>query len=216
MKLSENISRLTWRLAIALWAVGTLGAWVWATNYEFTSYSENQSIVSEHWPDSSNLRHAEDRPTLLCFIHPRCPCTRASVHEIGRVLTGTGLTEGQQPNVIVVASMPDGASDDWKDTPTVRQATELPRAELFWDENGVESKRFEMVTSGAVRLYDRDGQLLFSGGVTASRGHQGDNLGCDFLYQCLTDANRQPMMSTPVFGCRIYAETQPKVAGETR
>ena len=38
-------------------------------------------------------------------------------------------------------------------------------------------QRFGAETSGQTLLYDRDGRLLFSGGTTGSRGHDGDNAG---------------------------------------
>ncbi len=199
-----------------LWAIGTFGAWVWATNYEFTAYSGNeQSAVANQWPESTQLQRASDGPTLLFFVHPRCPCTRASVHELGRVLTGTGLPHEQQPKLIVIASVPKNASDEWTDTTTLRQASELPKSEIFWDIGGKESNRFAMVTSGAVCLYGRDGYLLFSGGVTASRGHEGDSVGGEVLRRCLTEGSLQPPKSTPVFGCRIHADVESIATGET-
>ncbi len=36
-------------------------------------------------------------------------------------------------------------------------------------------------TSGQVLLYDPSGRLAFSGGITAARGHVGDNAGSDAI-----------------------------------
>jgi hypothetical protein len=70
------------------------------------------------------------------------------------------------------------------------------------DEDGFEAKRFGAKTSGQVVLYAPKGALLFSGGITVSRGHQGSNPGLESLITCLTQSNpdRTPW---PVFGCLL-------------
>src|SRR5258708_3319639 len=35
-----------------------------------------------HWPEGSPIRLDPVKPTLLIFLHPRCPCSRASVAEL--------------------------------------------------------------------------------------------------------------------------------------
>lgn len=45
------------------------------------------------------------------------------------------------------------------------------------DRDGAELSRFGFRTSGDTRLYAPDGALVFHGGITASRGHEGDNPG---------------------------------------
>ncbi|MEW4453008.1 hypothetical protein AB1L30_10050 [Bremerella sp. JC817] len=207
--------QLSWRLAVVLWGIGTLGAWVWATNYEFSTVPENRSAIPQHWPIDSDLPRSADRPTLLFFMHPRCPCTSASVHELARMLTGSGLSEIQCPDLVVVAFGPDQPSAEWTESATLRQADELPRSKVFWDVDGVVSAQFGASTSGAVRLYGRDGKLLFSGGVTASRGHEGDNRGCEALRERLIDPTTSRPTSAPVFGCRIHNDAAPIVDGDS-
>jgi hypothetical protein len=81
------------------------------------------------------------------------------------------------------------------------------------DPDGEEAQRFGAATSGHVLLFDPAGELRFSGGITASRGHVGDNDGCDRLIRLLTAGvgaerpsgvgipavSRQPL----VYGCPI-------------
>ena len=71
------------------------------------------------------------------------------------------------------------------------------------DDNGVEARRFHAVTSGQTALYDIEGRLLFSGGITGSRGHSGDNAGRSAIVSLLNtgDAERT---ETSVFGCPLY------------
>lgn len=198
-----NFTQFAWGLAIALWGIFALGTWVWATNYELTAKTERPSEIPNPWPTNSQLIPSVDRPTLLFFLHPQCPCSRASVHELERMLTGSGLTPEQLPTLIVVPFSPQKPTTDWMNSSTLGTAMTLPLAELFWDVDGVESARFAAATSGAVRLYAPEGRLLFAGGVTASRGHEGDNHGRQLLWQQLVEPSATLPECMPVFGCQI-------------
>ena len=41
----------------------------------------------ERWPGRSRIPLSSGRPTLVVAVHPLCPCTRASVAELARLLT---------------------------------------------------------------------------------------------------------------------------------
>ncbi len=51
-------------------------------------------------------------------------------------------------------------------------------------------------------LYDAKGDLLFKGGVTGSRGHEGDNLGIEALRASI-DTGRPAPRGSLVFGCAL-------------
>jgi hypothetical protein len=72
------------------------------------------------------------------------------------------------------------------------------------DDRGVEAERFGTSTSGQTLLYSADGRLLFSGGITGSRGHAGDNEGRDGLVALLTRAGSGRTRAS-VFGCPLFA-----------
>jgi len=40
----------------------------------------------ENLPQSSQVPRDTERPTLVMFIHPHCPCSRASVGELAEVM----------------------------------------------------------------------------------------------------------------------------------
>jgi hypothetical protein len=71
------------------------------------------------------------------------------------------------------------------------------------DEGGVEAARFEALTSGQVVLYDGEGRLQFSGGITGARGHLGDNLGLRRVMSLLRGAEPD-RTDSPVFGCPLH------------
>jgi hypothetical protein len=52
-------------------------------------------------------------------------------------------------------------------------------------------------------LYDQSGHLQFSGGITGSRAHQGDNAGRQSLLALLSGRNART--ATNVYGCPLFA-----------
>lgn len=73
---------------------------------------------------------------------------------------------------------------------------------MVFDPDGVEARRFGAETSGHTLLFGADGHLLFSGGITASRGHSGDNDGENAIVALLN--HQIPALTrTLVFGCSL-------------
>jgi hypothetical protein len=98
---------------------------------------------------------------------------------------------------------PSGFAQDWERTDLWTSAAMIPGVAVSADNEGVEGRRFASQTSGQVMLYGADGYLLFSGGVTAARGHSGDNTGRDAIVALLT-GNGSAVEQTPVFGCPLF------------
>jgi hypothetical protein len=199
-----NGARARLYAAVFGWGIVALGVWLWMTCYAFETYEPADNFRSASWPANSRLSLADNRRTLLFFIHPRCPCTRASLTELEKLLTGQTLKDGQWPKVIVVAVIPPQASTEWRNSDTIERARNLPNATLFWDRGGHEAKLFGAVASGTVMLYGQEGSRTFAGGVTAMRGHEGENVGSAHLYTALTQSHGQPLELTPAFGCRLW------------
>lgn len=85
----------------------------------------------------------------------------------------------------------------------------LPRTTVTLDESGAIAHRLGMRTSGHVIAYDRRGVLVYSGGITASRGHAGENEGARQLRVSLEEAIGERsgeaggLVGRPVFGCEL-------------
>ena len=145
---------------------------------------------------------------LRMFIHPHCPCTRASIAELSRVVAQSG--ENVQVNLVVV--VPANAPTGWEESELVRSAVQaIPAAQVTVDKQGLQAQRFGVKTSGHVLLYNSRGALLFSGGVTPSRGHQGSCASNRQLLAMLT-GSAQPAPQFPVFGCALFT---PRSKSET-
>ncbi|HSH95677.1 MAG TPA: hypothetical protein VK968_16155 [Roseimicrobium sp.] len=182
--------------ACLLWALLAGAGFAWIGRYEHRPGSS--PAAPEVWPAGSWIEHAPDRPTLLMFAHPRCPCTRASLEELARLMARCG----DRTRATVVFFQPKGAGEDWKQTDLWRTASSIPGVNVQTDTDGIEARRFHGETSGQVLLYDTAGALVFAGGITGSRGHEGDNAGRSAL-QAVLNEGRSIQVSTPVFGCSL-------------
>ncbi len=154
------------------------------------------------WPVHSSILHAPGRPTLVMFAHPKCPCTRASIGELAVLLAQCQ----NQVTANVVFFQPKGSAADWPHTDLWRSAEAIQGVKTQADEDGQEARRFQVMTSGHVVLYDAHGQWLFSGGITSARGHAGDNAGRDAIRQQLDHALAAGTAG-PVFGCPLLNPT---------
>lgn len=157
--------------------------------------------VPVHWPAKSAIQLAPDRMTLVMFAHPRCPCTRATMGELAKIMAeAQGKLSGH-----VVFYWPNDSAAGWDDTDLRRSAAAIPGVTVSDDVDGVESHRFGAETSGHTLLFDRGGRLLFSGGITDSRGHAGGNNG-ESAVLALVSNQTTNQTRTLVFGCRITGE----------
>ena len=189
-----------WALTV-FWITGvTSGLWVvWAY--------ENRPGLDAHaprqWPAHSALAAAGDRPTLVFLAHPQCTCTRASIQELAEILARAT----NHPKTYVLFLKPSSFDLGWERTDLWRSASALPDVTVLSDDNGVEAQRFGVYTSGETLLYDSRGSLIFSGGITGSRGHAGENAGEDALIALLTGHEASERASS-VFGCPLFAPSE--------
>jgi hypothetical protein len=177
---------------VALLVVGFL----FLAEEEFTPVKASLRVTS--FPKNSAVRLASDKLTLVLFAHPHCPCTRASLHELDGLLAETQ----NRVSVSVVFTIPDGVPADWEQGDLWKSATSIPGFRAMRDQGGREAHRFDVEGSGHVLLYAPSGKLLFSGGITASRGHEGDNVGRSAIVSFILDGH-SPVSHTPVFGCSL-------------
>ena len=150
------------------------------------------------WPACSPLPRPADRCTLVMFAHPRCPCTGASLAELQWVVT---RARGRA-TAFVCFFAPENSPPNWEKTRLWDAAAALQGVSPRRDEGGRLARLFGARTSGQVFVYDPEGRLVYSGGITAARGHPGDNAGREAVLSLL---NGSPARRTdvPVFGCPL-------------
>ena len=157
-------------------------------------------VAGPQWPADTLIVRATDRPTLVLLVHPQCSCTRATLGELTEALARAAV----KPKTYVVFLKPSSMPDGWEKTDLWTMAAALPDATLVRDEDGVEAAHFGAATSGTTLLYDARGSLVFSGGITGSRGHAGDNAGRASVV-ALLNQKPGPSSATNVFGCSLFA-----------
>jgi len=170
--------------------------------WDYTNSPGRPGAAARRWPDT--IGRVPGRASLVMTIHPHCPCSRASVRELALIMA---RSQGRL-NARVLFVEPEGLGQEWTQTDLWDEAAAIPGVEVITDHGGASARRFGVETSGHVLLYGAAGDLLFSGGITAARGHSGDNRGRSTIIRLLTDGNatapgRFGSSETLVFGCPL-------------
>jgi len=199
-----------------LWCMtGVWLALVSGALFAMADYTSEQGEVGDApsiWPQMSsvNLETESDKPTLVLFAHPLCPCTRATLWELGSVANRLyGLF-----TIHVLFYRPEDSSSMpliWAASELKNMARRLPDAQIYDDINGDMASDFGAYTSGQILLYDTDEQLQFAGGITPSRGHVGANGGSAALISAIIDDDRVNPLKTvlnPVYGCSLHEKSE--------
>lgn len=189
-----------------LWLLSIGAGFVVILNYQ--NASGRIGITPQHSPSGTQIMFDPDRDTLVMFAHPQCPCTRASLEELNRLLARSqGRVTAQ-----VLFFKPGKFPDHWTQTDLWRSAAAIPGVRVYEDLDGAQARLFGAETSGYVLLYDAHGQLRFKGGITGSRGHVGDNAGEDAIISLLAgqEANSK---QTQVYGCSLLGKPEASLEG---
>lgn len=152
------------------------------------------------FPVNSGLPLAHERQNIFMFLHPACPCSAATVDEFREL-----MKQGEKDSVgTVVFYMPPEKESEWEVRPLIQSVKRIRNVTIEYDSNGSQADLFGVTHSGHVLIYDGRGLLQFSGGITGSRGHPGDNHYLQLAKQCVV-ARRPKYTVTPVFGCSLRA-----------
>jgi hypothetical protein len=187
-------------LWLSLVCAGMVALWLYST----TPGKDGEPPA--RWPTSSSLQRRAEASTLLMFVHPKCPCSRASIAGLAALLAHSGGRLCAK----VIFLQPPGETDSWVHTGLWHAASELPGTEIISDPDSRETKLFHAAVSGETLVYDVSGHLRFHGGITVARGHIGDNAGCSAI-ECYANTGTLPLSRTPAFGCPLFSESTSRV-----
>ncbi len=187
---------MSWQLKL------TTIVWLTLVAFGFCSllaFSQTPSTTS-----TLNRKHHETTAawTLVIGIHPQCPCSLATISELERLHAKVN----EQLRCKVYAYCPTKLSDEeqsrFLDSHLIKRAEAVPNCEIVRDRQGLEAAQRGITTSGGCVLYDRTGTPRFQGGITPSRGHEGDNLGSRSILAMIR-GNDSEVTQTPVYGCLL-------------
>jgi hypothetical protein len=93
----------------------------------------------------------------------------------------------------------------WERGPLWSEASAIAGARVIVDADERLAALFGAETSGLAALYTGDGRLLYRGGLTPGRGHEGDSFGTDAV-AALSQSNSSQAAArqAPVFGCALH------------
>lgn len=180
-----------------------------ASLYNYVNEPSLQGIVADQKPESIQSRPDEQYFQLVMTAHPRCPCTRASIGELARIMAQTqGKLKAQ-----VLFQKPDGVAESWVKTDLWKTTEKIPGVEVLIDDDGQQAKSLGATTSGQTFLYDQEGRLIFHGGITGARGHEGDNAGHSAIV-ALVNGKQSNIDQSPFFGCLLFNKTNTQESAE--
>jgi hypothetical protein len=189
-----SASRIAWFTGILAWLGVVVLLWSVLLRHAYQPASVSNSSDGRQLFEPGRFR-------IVFFAHPLCPCTRASLCELDESLAR--LPDDTSASVVFVTA---GLHEsDVERSPIVNQARRIPGVEVRFDETGREAKRYHASISGEVFGVDRSGRVLFHGGLTPGRGHQGDSGGQRLLERIARGNFHDSPCRAPVFGCPLPA-----------
>ena len=150
----------------------------------------------DSWPTESAIPKREGVRSVVMFLHPKCPCSRATVAELEALMADV---KGKADVSIVLLSP---LNEVWHDTAIARTVRAMPGVSVRQDVSAREATAFRARVSGETFVYAENGSLLFHGGITGARGRPGINPGRQAVLE-LALRNSSPVTQTPTYGCSI-------------
>ncbi len=192
---SRNVALIC---AFAAWMTAAGGALAALTDY--ASRPGTAALAPTSWPRASHLARTPGRATLVMVAHTKCSCTRASLHELERAMANAGSRI--EAIVVFVGPRETRGLDGLRDLRSTARA--IPNVRVVEDES--EARLFGAATSGQVLLYEESGALVFRGGLTAARGHEGDSVGGDVVrgFSVTHASPATTITASEVFGCALF------------
>jgi len=111
------------------------------------------------------------------------------------------------PQITAIAYCPENEADSWTESRTTTALSNLDGTRIVIDRAGRLSERFGVFVSGHILLYDSNGRLTFSGGITPYRGQEGDSPSSRDLLDRI-HSPKGDCGKWPVFGCSIASQSK--------
>jgi hypothetical protein len=181
-------------LVVLAWGAAVVYGSVWIWTYKTTPGTASGPPAT--WPESAGLPRTGT--TLVVALHPLCTCSQATISELARLMASVE----RRPAVYALFYDYHSGKKRVRDSSLWQRAAAIPGVTALADAGGRTASRFGAATSGDVIAYSASGRLLFHGGLTAARGHEGDSFGRQRLLALLRDETPD-RNDSPVFGCNL-------------
>lgn len=188
------------QLLSAVWISCILAGMVSVLNY--SSAPGAAAKPPRSWPTTAKLSPHPSRPTLIMFVHPHCPCSMASINELSRLAARTR----DRLEIIAIFVIPPGCPPNWHHSALWDSARSIPGVRAVADEDARICSQFHVTTSGHCLVYNPQNSLIFSGGITAGRGHEGDSTGQTMISDCVREFKEEGLSECATFGCQLTTD----------
>jgi len=181
-----------------------VGVWFAAAVFGISSLHKYSSTPAPsdpprgNWPLASAIVPCSTKSTFVIFLHPHCPCSRASVAAMNEIMN----TFPNSAEFHAVFVRPAGVNADWLQSDLYQACKGNDRLVTSIDDNGVEAVKFGAKASGQTYIYDANHQLAFSGGLTSGRGMEEKGEERKMVASALIKRQNSPLHS-PTFGCAL-------------
>ncbi|MCC9601701.1 hypothetical protein LOC67_14170 [Stieleria sp. JC731] len=165
------------------------------TTYEISREAINE-VVARHCSPGN-------RKCILFFYQPGCPCTVAAARNLQRI---SPLLD-PHPDILAFAYQPDNAPSNWLKKRSTETLNRITSTKVIIDTNGKIAGSLGVKTSGHCIVYSKARGVIFSGGLTPLRGHEGTGPSLTQFTHCINDQD-EPFTEWPVFGCSIADNAQ--------
>lgn len=205
---SKPLRSTTLYVFVAVWALLALGGYVAMLAYATTP--SDRPVLAARSDSLERSRTTHGSPTLHVFFHPKCPCSVATVAALETIVSRCGDCDLTIEAHLLV---PDGEGESFA---RGEIATALRDLEGVLENNRDNRVRLEIMVqkekdcemaaanhvavSGHALLVRPDGEVGFSGGLTAERGCRGESEGVEAIVALLHD-RAVASRTTPVYGC---------------
>ena len=182
-------------VATGAWLIATAAGMAWLVVYSQTPGDTGTAALT--WPGGDAVSRNGGKPTLVLALHPACNCSQATLEQLER-LTASG--PGAFDVVVLFAGYDGLPADADVIGPVLARHRNIRRID---DRGAAIARRFGALTSGHALLYDEDGRLRFSGGLTRGRGEAGDSVPLAYLRAWAAGTRPAGAATFSVFGCAL-------------
>jgi hypothetical protein len=163
------------------------------------------------WPVAAEIARDPVRLTALMFVHPHCPCSRASLAELEVLMHRAA----ERVDVRIIFTTPAENPAAWSQSDLWERAAAHRDWQVLADPDARLARQFGVKTSGHVLLYDRKGRLQYAGGVTPGRGHVGESGGQAAVRALVAGQSSGTPTQCAVFGCALADSSRVESAGRS-
>ncbi len=199
----RQVAKTIWfrTIVVVIWITAMFGGAVVVARYGLGEGAKDRVLTC--LPEDLRETSASDVQHLFVFLHPRCPCSRATVQEFLSIVDRID----DRCDCTAYLVCPGDTGREFAEGKILEALRTSKKINIVYDLGGDSAKRMGVRTSGHTFLFSASGNLLFEGGITGARGQIGENGGKHGLSDKLASPGKT-LFRWPVYGCPTQSPDQ--------